>query len=129
MRVLLDTHALIWALSDPERLGPNAAQIIRSRSTELVISAVSAWELATKVRIGKMPSAVKILDSYAEHLHRLGASELPVSQRHALLAGSMQWAHRDPFDRMLAAQAMLEDLTLISADAAFADLAGLRLRW
>ena len=129
MRVLLDTHALIWALSDPSRLGATAGPLIRSRSTELVVSAASAWEMATKVRIGRMPSAARIVDSYGEHVDRLGASELPMSRRHALLAGSMQWDHRDPFDRMLAAQAILEDLTLISVDAAFSSLAGLRLRW
>ncbi len=129
MRVLLDTHTFFWALADPKRLGPTASQVIRSRSTELVVSTVSAWELATKVRIGKMPSAVEVVHSYGEYLDRLGASALPISSRHALLAGSMRWEHRDPFDRMLAAQAMIEDLTLISADPAFSSLAGLRLRW
>lgn len=129
MLVLLDTHALVWALSAPSRLGVTAGPLIRSRSTELVVSAASAWELATKVRIGKMPSAANVLDSYGEHLERLGASELPITRRHALLAGSMQWDHRDPFDRMLAAQAILDDLTLISVDAQFSGLAGVRLRW
>lgn len=129
MRVLLDTHALVWALTDADRLGPNAGPLIRSRSTQLVVSAVSAWEISTKVRIGKMPSATKIADSYSDHLERLSAAELSVSGRHALLAGSMRWEHRDPFDRMLAAQAILEDLTLISVDTEFSSLAGLRLRW
>lgn len=129
MRVLLDTHALIWALVDPARLGPNAGSILRARESTLVVSAVSAWEMATKVRIGKLPTAVKIVDSYGEYLDRLGATELPVRSRHALLAGSMQWAHRDPFDRMLAAQAMLEDLPILTADPVFSGLAGLRVRW
>lgn len=129
MRVLLDTHALIWALTDAQRLGPDAGSIIRRRDTELVVSASSAWELATKVRLGKLPPAAGIVDSYPEHLARLGAQDLPVTAAHALLAGSLRWAHRDPFDRMIGAQAIIEGLTLLTADPAFSDLAGLRVRW
>lgn len=129
MRVLLDTHTVIWALTDPQRLGASAADVIRARDSVLLVSAASAWELATKVRIGKLPAAGKIVDSYGEHLERLGATELPISRKHALLAGAMAWEHRDPFDRMLAAQAILEDVPLVSADAVFSSLPGVRLRW
>lgn len=129
MRVLLDTHTVIWALVDPQRLGSHAAAVLRARDSTVVVSAVSAWELSTKVRIGKLPGAERIVDSYGEYLDRLGAVELPVTRRHALLAGSMRWDHRDPFDRMLAAQAIVEDLPLLTADGAFSSLAGVQVRW
>ncbi len=129
MRVLLDTHALIWALTDPSRLSADAAALLRDRDVDIVVSAATAWEIATKVRIGKLPAAQRLADSYADSLDRLGASGLPIFPRHALLAGSMHWEHGDPFDRMLAAQSLLEDLPLLSADGAFAGLAGLRVRW
>jgi PIN domain nuclease of toxin-antitoxin system len=94
--------------------------VIEDASVELLVSASSAWEIATKHRLGKLPDATPIVLSYARNLDRLGAHELPISSRHALAAGDLAWDHRDPFDRILAAQSILDGLPLVTSDAAFA---------
>ncbi|WP_460517126.1 type II toxin-antitoxin system VapC family toxin [Humibacter antri] len=129
MRYLLDTHALLWALTSPERLGAEAETAIRPRSSELIVSAASAWEIATKNRLGKLPQADTVLEGYGRHLDRLGVERLPITDEHALLAGRLDWPHRDPFDRMLAAQAMIESATLLTADPVFAGLPGIASCW
>ncbi|SDO63225.1 PIN domain nuclease, a component of toxin-antitoxin system (PIN domain) [Microbacterium testaceum StLB037] len=129
MRYLLDTHTLLWALTAPDRLGPASSTILADPSSTIVVSAASAWEISTKQRIGKLPHADALVGGYARHLDRLGAERLPIDETHALLAGALQWDHRDPFNRMLAAQAMVESLTLLSSDDAFSRLAGLAVQW
>src|SRR5699024_7484159 len=129
VRALLDTHALLWALTEPGRLGSQARQVLTDRSHELVVSAASAWEVATKQRIGRLPQADVLVGAYGRHLDRLGGTRLPMTEEHALLAGQLDWSHRDPFDRLLAAQAMSETLTLITRDPAFADLRGIATIW
>ncbi|MFT3861434.1 type II toxin-antitoxin system VapC family toxin [Micropruina sp.] len=129
MTYLLDTHTLLWALTAPSRLGAEAARVIADRRSQVVASAASAWEIATKHRIGKLPQADAVIGGYARHLDRLGAVRLPLTEEHCLLSGNLDWAHRDPFDRMLAAQAMIESMTLITDDAAFRGLPGLRTLW
>lgn len=129
MTYLLDTHVVLWALTDPARIGRTAREVIENRSARLVVSAVSAWEIATKHRLGKLPQADVLLDPYSKHLDRLGVIRLPVSEDHALLAGRLDWNHRDPFDRMLAAQAMVESLVIITGDPAFAGCPGVPTLW
>lgn len=129
MRYLLDTHALLWAITDPDRLGAEVRRTIADRSNPLVVSAVSAWEIATKQRAGKLPQADVLVGAYSRHLDRLGVERLPVTEEHALLAGSLQWEHRDPFDRMIAAQAMLESMPIVTGDAVFAELPGVATVW
>ncbi|WP_235856809.1 type II toxin-antitoxin system VapC family toxin [Occultella glacieicola] len=129
MTFLLDTHALLWALTDPERLGPESSRIISARSSRLIASAASAWEISTKQRLGRLPHADALVGAYPRHLDRLGVVRLPISEEHALLAGGLEWAHRDPFDRLLAAQAMIESLTLLTKDPAFTGLPGLATTW
>ncbi len=129
MAVLLDTPALLWALTAPDRLGAQARQVIEDAAADVVVSAASAWELGVKSRLGLLPQADALLAAYPQHLDRLEARRLPIDDRHALLAGRLDWSHPDPFDRMLAAQAMIESLTLATGDEAFADLPGLRLLW
>lgn len=127
--VLLDTHALLWALTDPDRLAPHALAIVGSRRTDVVVSAASAWEISTKHRLGKLPQGDAIVAGWTRAIARLGGRELGISAEHALLAGRLDWAHRDPFDRVLAAQSMLEGLPLVTMDRAFVGLPGLRLLW
>lgn len=126
---LLDTHTLLWALTDPSQLGSDALAAIRNRATPLTVSAASAWELATKHRLGKLPHADALIGAYTRHVDRLGATRLPITDEHALLAGTLEWSHRDPFDRMLAAQAMTESLTLLTNDTALTNLPGLATTW
>ena len=129
MTYLLDTHVTLWALPEPARLGRAARDVIENRSSRLVVSAVSAWEIATKHRLGKLPQADVLLGAYGKHLDRLGAIRLSVAEDHALLAGRLDWNHRDPFDRMLAAQAMMESMVIITGDPAFAGCPGVPTLW
>ena len=129
MTYLLDTHVMLWALTDPKRLGGTAREVVENRSSRLIISAVSAWEIATKHRLGKLPQADVLLAGYSKHLDRLGVIRLPVAEDHALLAGRLEWYHRDPFDRMLAAQAMIESLVFITGDPVFAYCPGVSTLW
>ena len=129
MRLLLDTHTLIWALRSPERLSRTATLSISDRGNKLLVSAASAFEIATKGRLGKMGEGEVILQDYSSRLSRLGAESLPITDADAILAGSMNWAHRDPFDRLLAAQALRDDAHFVTADTAFDDLPSLRVLW
>lgn len=129
MTYLLDTHVMLWALSEPTRLGRKARKIIENPASRLMVSAASAWEISTKHRLGKLPEADALLGAYSKHLDRLGANRLPVSEEHALLAGRLEWNHRDPFDRMLAAQAMVESLIIITGDPTFGDCRGVLTLW
>lgn len=126
---LLDTHAFVWAVSTPKRLGSRARTVIEDPSNRLLVSSATAWELSTKTRLGKFEEVEPIVAQYLTVVKRLGATHLPVSAEHALRAGGLRWKHRDPFDRMLAAQASLEHATLISRDRVFESIAGLDLVW
>lgn len=120
VKLLLDTHTFIWAVSAPARLSSDAARLLAAADNELFLSSATAWELATKYRIGKLPAAEALLDSFAQLAEDLRAQPLPITHDHALKAGLLSSTHRDPFDRMLAAQAELEDLYLVTRDPAFA---------
>lgn len=128
MRVLLDTHALLWALVSPEKLSRVARDILREPTNVRLVSAVSAYEISYKFRLGKLDIEPSLTTNYLDHLHRFLATELPVSSQHSLLAGNFPWPHRDPFDRLLAAQSLLEGIPLLSADRAF-DGIGIQLLW
>jgi PIN domain nuclease of toxin-antitoxin system len=127
--LLLDTHAFVWAVGAPERLGTVGRDLIQDPANSVLVSAATAWELGTKVRLGKFPEAEPLIAQYATVVTGLGAEELPVRAIHALRAGALPWAHRDPFDRMLAAQAMLEGVVLVTRDRAFSGLVGLAVIW
>lgn len=129
MTLLLDTHVLIWALASPDRLPASVRARVADRRETLVVSAATAFEIATKHQLGRLPEAAALVHSFDEQVVRLGADLLPIEARHAITAGSLDWSHRDPFDRMLAAQAMSEGFELVSADAAFAGLPGLAVVW
>ena len=119
MRFLLDTHALLWWWTDDPQLSAEARQLIHDEANIILVSAVSAWEIATKHRLGKLPMAAAALPRFHELIELDAFEHLPVTYLHALRAGSFQVEHRDPFDRMLAAQSALEDARLISCDPAF----------
>lgn len=114
--LLLDTHTLVWVLMRPDRLSARASEQIGDVDVEVVVSSVSAWEIATKVRLGRFAEADELLPGYARHLALLGSRELSVSTAHALAAGGLDWDHRDPFDRLLVAQARAESLILVTKD-------------
>ncbi|MFN7938616.1 MAG: type II toxin-antitoxin system VapC family toxin [Bryobacteraceae bacterium] len=119
MRVLLDTHALLWWVQDDPQLSSKARATIASFRNEIYVSAASAWEIATKVRIGKLPGAEAFAATFSERLHQLSLRELPITVHHAHRAGLLPGGHKDPFDRMLIAQALAEDLPLISNETQF----------
>lgn len=127
--LLLDTHALLWTLLEPDRIPEPTLERIRDPATELLVSAASAWEIATKVRLGKLDEARAVVIGYSGHLVRLRASELPISSHHALTAGALSWEHRDPFDRMIAAQAMIESVPVVTVDRALAGFPGIHVVW
>jgi PIN domain nuclease of toxin-antitoxin system len=120
-RYLLDTHVLIWAVSAPSRLSRRVVRTMRDETNELLVSAASAWELATKYRLGKLPQGQQLLDGWDDALRKLKAEPLAITHAEARRAGLYVVAHRDPFDRLLAAQAELAGVDLITTDAAFAD--------
>ena len=119
MRLLLDTHALVWWWTDDRRLPAAARSAIADPRNLIYASTVSAWEIATKHRIGKWPEVGQIVAEYPSLVRRSRFVPLPVAQEHALLGGSLDIAHRDPFDRMLIAQALTEDVAVVSGDAVF----------
>ena len=124
MNLLLDTHVLLWALLEPQKLSPALRSALEDSDNTLVVSAASAWEIATKWRLGKLQQARIVVENYPMALHRLAAVELPISGAVARQAGLWDVLHRDPFDRLLAAQARSDDLVLASTDPAFAQFEG-----
>jgi len=129
LSVLLDTHVILWAFASPDRLSPSVRALLEDPQTDVLVSAASAWEIATKYRLGKLPGAERVVTGYAAHLITLRARELPVMSAHALTAGLFAVDHRDPFDRMLAAQAIVESLALVTADPVMVVFPGLVTRW
>lgn len=125
--VLLDTHALVWWLEGREKLSARALDIISAHETTVYVSAASAWELAIKVKIGKFKPRA-LVDNLEEEVHTEGFSTLPLTIEHALRAGGLTGRHRDPFDRMLAAQSLTEGLSIISTDPWF-DQYGVDRQW
>lgn len=128
MQVLLDTHALLWWLSDDAKLSRRARIVISATSNTVFVSAASAWEIATKVRLGKLPSGVELASDFDGHMEREGFLSLQISVEHAVRAGLLPGEHRDPFDRMLIAQAQAENLQLVSKEELF-DGYGVRRLW
>ncbi|MFZ1941557.1 MAG: type II toxin-antitoxin system VapC family toxin [Terracidiphilus sp.] len=128
MRVLLDTHALLWAVFRTDLLSARARQLVRLQRNEIFVSAASAWEIATKYRLGKLPKVQALIDDFVPAIQSAGYVALQISLEHALHAGRLTADHKDPFDRMLAAQAIHENLALISNDEQF-DVFGVRREW
>lgn len=128
VKVLLDTHALLWWLFDDPKLSRRARQTIADPDTEALVSSASAWEIATKHRIGKLPEAGDVAVKLPTYLRTARFAELPISVEHALRAGQLPGPHRDPFDRMLIAQATIENLRIVTDDPVFRDY-GVQVLW
>ena len=128
MGALLDTHALIWWVEGDARITPRLRRMLGHPGEDVYVSAATAWEIATKTRIGKLKTPKALLRDFVEAIELFGFLPLPISLRHGYDAGRLPGAHRDPFDRMLAAQARAEDLTLVSCDPAFEAL-GVKTFW
>jgi len=115
--MLLDTHIFLWWLFDDPQLPSTIKKEIQDGRKPVLISAASVWEIATKFRLGKLPEAGEVARNVPYWIRRAGFEPLPVTPEHAQLAGEWRVAHRDPFDRMLAAQANLEEIPLATNDA------------
>jgi PIN domain nuclease of toxin-antitoxin system len=121
VRLLLDTHALLWWILDSKDLSRKARSALISFNNEIHVSAATAWEIATKSRLGKLPAADPFVHSISESLNKLGFHELAITVDHAQRAGLLPGHHRDPFDRLLIAQAQAENLVLVSNEKLFDD--------
>ena len=119
MSYLIDTHILLWWLFDDPKLHTDCRDIIRNPDHRILVSSAFAWEIATKFRMGKLPEAKQLVEQYSQILHQAKFIELAITTAHALRAGGLPIAHRDPFDRMIMAQAELESLLVITYDKAF----------
>ncbi|MBO0769390.1 MAG: type II toxin-antitoxin system VapC family toxin [Solirubrobacterales bacterium] len=115
--ILLDTNAVLHLVASPDRVAPTARELIEDPVNELLVSAASAWEIATKTRLRRLDGS-QLLASWADTLEAMTASDLPIDSKDASLAGQLQWEHRDPFDRMIVAQATRRGLTIATSDRA-----------
>ena len=128
MRLLLDTHAYLWWVAGSGRLSAAAYDAIMSSENVVFFSAASAWEIATKHRLGRLPEADVVIQNIFASIEAVGFEELPVTVRDGELAGSLPNHHQDPFDRMLIAQALIRNLSIVSNERIF-DQYGVNRIW
>jgi PIN domain nuclease of toxin-antitoxin system len=128
LRVLLDTHTLLWATLSPAFLSQEVAAIIENETNVILVSAASAWEISTKVRLGKLPGAEPLEKDFLDVMVDAGYVMLSIDAGSALRAGRLTSDHRDPFDRMIAAQSLAEDIPVLSMDSKL-DSFGVRRIW
>lgn len=128
MRLLLDSHAFLWWIADSSRLSEKARDLIGDDAHEVFVSAATAWEIATKYRLGKLPLPELTAFDMSGTIASQGFEELPVGVQDAVLAGRLPGPHRDPFDRMLMAQSLVHGLALVSREAVF-DQYGVTRLW
>ena len=128
MRILLDTHVVVWLAQQPERIPPDVQDAVRTAEVR-IISAVSAYEIAFKTHVGKLPQGQSIVEGWDRVRADLIAEEASLTAADMLRAGRLAWDHRDPFDRMLVAQAQAEGLVLVSADAQIRAYPDVRTVW
>jgi PIN domain nuclease of toxin-antitoxin system len=128
VRVLLDTHAVLWWVLGNPRLSKTASNMLSQRNISVLVSAVSGHEIATKHRLGKLPVPLQLAENLEGTIAANGFQCLALSMAHAQLVSRLQGVHRDPFDRMLAAQALIENVQLVTNDSAFAAF-GVRTLW
>ncbi len=128
VRLLLDTHAFLWWLDGDRRLPRKTRLLIADADNEITVSAASVWEITTKARIGKLPGAAAVAADVPAAIAGQGFVSLPITATHAQRAGFLPGPHRDPFDRVLVAQSLIEGLPLVSADDVFDDY-GIERLW
>jgi PIN domain nuclease of toxin-antitoxin system len=128
MQILLDTCTVIWATLSSKAISPRARRLLIDDANVILVSAASAWEIATKVRSGKMPEAEQLEKNFLEAMEIAGYTLLPIDAASALRAARLPGPHRDPFDRMIAAQALSLDIPVITPDKLF-DQFGVRRIW
>ncbi len=119
MKLLLDTHALLWWLADVPALSTIARDAIMDPDNELLVSAASTMEVVTKYRLGKLAGAALLAQNFEAIVRAEGFVPLPITLRHAALAGGLRISHKDPFDRFLMAQSLIEAVPLVSNEAIF----------
>lgn len=128
MKYLLDSHTLLWAAFRRDMLSPHALRILTQSKNEIFISAASAWEITTKYRLGKLNFPRVLAENFIPQITSVGYRLLPITVEHAVRAGQLSGDHKDPFDRMLAAQAIHENMPLLSNDSQL-DVFGVRREW
>ena len=129
VKYLLDSHTFLWVALDDSRLSNIARNAIKDEDAEIFVSPVTAYEIMNKYRIGKLPDYAYVAENYLDVFHNLGAEELLINTKHLHFAGKFDWSHRDPFDRILAAQSYIENITLITNDEAFNSLPWVNTLW
>ncbi len=115
MNVLLDTHTLLWLVSTPSEVDTAALAVLADPNTSLWVTAASAWEIAIKTRLGRLDGEA-LLSAWTDVLSDMNTTELPIESADAILAGRLRWEHKDPFDRVIVAQAVRRSLTLATRD-------------
>ena len=128
MRLLLDAHTLIWAVDDPSRLGPQAVAAIQDPANDVLLSAGTIWELSIKIGLGKLTLSLPSLQWMTQAMADLGVTMLPITIAYADVQAGLPSHHRDPFDRLLMAQAQVEKVPLVSSDTIF-DQYGISRLW
>jgi PIN domain nuclease of toxin-antitoxin system len=128
LKLLLDTQCLLWWFTEPERLNSDAIDRIAAEENELFFSVASTWEIAIKVGIGKLPLSEPVDTYVASRMQRLGAKYLNIVFPHVCTVATLPLLHRDPFDRILVAQAQIEKMTLVTADEILTQY-GVELLW
>ena len=126
---LIDSQALLYAMVSPRSLSNKARKIISSMDETLYASAATAYELSYKFRKGKLPGLDKVFVGYEHHVRRIAPLTISITSEHALTAASLEWHHGDPFDRLIAAQALIEGATVITSDAAMQNFEPLSTLW
>jgi PIN domain nuclease of toxin-antitoxin system len=128
LKLLLDTHTLLWWFFDLDRLGTSALAALKDGSKEIIVSAVSAMEVTTKFRLGKLGGAERLATNFLQEIQTERFTELPISVEHSVMAGSLSIDHKDPFDRLLIAQSRIENFPLLSNEEKF-DSFGIHRIW
>ncbi len=119
MRILFDSHSWLWLQTTPERLSADALRSVEDPANELILSVASAWEISIKYALGKLVLPRPPMDYFTERIPTSGVVPMPISLSHALHVATLPMHHRDPFDRILIAQAQLESLTVLTSDRRF----------